>query len=122
MGEQPDSARREGGDLPLQERVADRVAGWFAQADEFRRAHPRLMQRLIDAHHAGESLDELAVTHAKAYAPFDSAAGLQLLLTRAGAAVPTQEVDELASFALTQASRVQVLRAGVALRRARENG
>ena len=107
---------------PLQERVADRAAGWFAQADELRRLHPRLMRRLVDAYHAGQSLDDFCAAQAKVYAPFDSPAGLHLLLTRAGAAVPTQEVDELASFALTQASRVQVLRAGVALRRARENG
>jgi len=108
--------------IPLQTRVADRVAGWFADADTFRRTHPRLMRRLTQAYAGGESLDDFCAAHAKAYAPFDSPAGLLLLMTRAGVAVPAQEVDELASFALSQASRVQVLRAGVALRRARKNG
>lgn len=103
--------------VPPQMRVADRVAGWFADADAFRRDHPRLMRRLVDAHHDGRSLDDFCVEQGKAYAPFDSVAGLQLLLTRAGASSASDEVDELATFAFAQASRVQVLRAGVALRR-----
>lgn len=108
--------------VPPQMRVADRVAGWFADADAFRREHPRLMQRLVRSHRAGESLDDFCAEHAKSYAPFDSAAGLHLLLTREGVVDASGEVDELATFAFAQASRVQVLRAGVALRRARTGG
>lgn len=108
--------------MPLQTRVADRVASWFAQADEFRHRHPRLMQRLVQAHDADESLEEFCAAHAKAFAPFDTPAGLRLLLARAGHVGADREVHDLATFAIAEASRVQVLRAGVALRRAKTGG
>ena len=103
--------------LPLNTRIADRVAQWVGAAEAFRRAHPRLVRRLVDSYREGVSLEDFCAEHGKSFRPFDSPAGLQFLLSREGVDTDTGELDRLAAFAFTEASRVEVLRAGVALRR-----